>query len=67
MAGAEQPDVGDLGDSLAPLAARILKIYTMAQERNIHHDIMPAHGGAVLHIVETAATSDEDLFEDALF
>jgi len=67
MAGADRPDTSDLGDSLAPLAARILKIYTMAQERNVHHDIIPALNGSVLHIVETAATTDEDMFEDALF
>lgn len=66
MAGPEQADIGDLGESLAPLAARILKIYTMAQERNVHHDIIPAPSGAVLHVVETAK-NDEDLFEDALF
>ncbi len=68
MAGPHQPDVSDLADSLGPLAARILKVYTMAQERNVHHDILPAQSGAILHVVETAATAnDEDLFEDALF
>jgi hypothetical protein len=67
MAGPEHPDIADIADSLAPLGARILKIYTMAQERAVHHDFVPAQSGAVLHVVETAPASDEDLFEDALF
>jgi hypothetical protein len=65
MAG-PRPNVSDLADSLAPLTARIEKIYTMAQERNVHHQIVPAQGGAMLHIVETAAVSDDELLEAAL-
>lgn len=67
MAGPEHPDVADIADSLAPLGARILKIYTMAQERTVHHDFVPSQSGGILHVVETAPASDEDLFEDALF
>ncbi|MET0747291.1 MAG: chemotaxis protein [Rhizobium sp.] len=67
IAGPELPDVADLGESLAPLAARIMKTYTMAQERTVHHDVMPVDCGPVLHIVETAPASDEDLFKDARF
>ena len=68
LAGPHQSEAGDLADIIAPLAARIMKVYTMAQERNVHSDILPAPTGATLHAVETvAATSDEDLFEDALF
>ena len=68
LAGPHQSEAGDLADIIAPLAARIMKVYTMAQERNVHSDILPAPTGGTLHAVETvAATSDEDLFEDALF
>ncbi|CAN7244856.1 chemotaxis protein [Rhizobium sp. LjRoot254] len=61
-------DISDLADSVAGLGARILKLYTMAQEREIHSGFLPAAAGAVAATPTTsAATSDEDLFEDALF
>lgn len=69
VAGAEIADISDLADIVAPLDRKIFKLYTMAQERNVHRDIIPAMETAALAAVETASagTNEEDLFADALF
>lgn len=57
-----------LDDFLADISARIYKTYTMKAERDIHVSILggePLHSEPTHH--EPAASSDEDLFDDALF
>ncbi|OLP58764.1 hypothetical protein BJF93_16515 [Xaviernesmea oryzae] len=58
-----------LPEALPPAAEalgnRIFSIYTMVQERQIHLSLLP--GGAVEAHIETAAKTDEELFDDALF
>jgi flagellin-specific chaperone FliS len=41
-AGAPPADVSDLGEIVARLGVRIFDIYTTAQEREVHRDIIPA-------------------------
>lgn len=65
LAGSSLPEIDDLADVLAGLGPRIFKLYTMAQERTVHQAIIPA--GNVLTAPVTAATNDDELFEDALF
>lgn len=65
LAGSSLPEIDDLADVLAGLGPRIFKLYTMAQERTVHQAIIPA--GNVLAAPVTAATNDDELFEDALF
>lgn len=68
MANPHLVDISDLADSVADLGGRIFKLYTMAQEREIHLGFLPAAAGAFAAAPATAApASDEDLFEDALF
>jgi methyl-accepting chemotaxis protein len=59
-------DIGDLADHVGDLSARIYKIYTMAPERDIHLRFLPMSATAVAPVA-AVITSDEDLFEDALF
>jgi methyl-accepting chemotaxis protein len=63
LAGDEIANVSDLAEILAPLDRRIVKLYTMAQERTVHRFTVPAFDAAV---PGTAGTADEDLFADAL-
>lgn len=68
LAGEELPDMSDLTDALVMFGPRVMRLYTMAQERAIHSAILPASGYADAGVpAPVAATSDEDLFEDALF
>ncbi len=68
VAGSEIADISDLTDVIAPLDRQIFKHYTMAQERNIHRDIIPAREESTPAPAETVkAENDEDLFADALF
>lgn len=68
MANPRAIDISDIEDRVAGLNARIFKLYTMAQEREIHLDLMPALTEATPATTPAAAaTADEDLFEDALF
>jgi hypothetical protein len=53
----------NLRDFLAGISAQIARTYTMKAERDIHASIF---GGETNH-PEPVATSDEDLFDDALF
>ncbi len=69
LAGAEIADISDLAEAIAPLDRKIFKLYTMAQERTVHRNIVPAtEEAAAPAVVEAAqAADDEDLFADALF
>nr|WP_245355342.1 chemotaxis protein [Rhizobium leguminosarum] len=68
IAGTDIADISDLTEAIAPLDRKIFKHHTMAQERNIHRDIIPASEDSTPAPVETAkAENDEDLFADALF
>ncbi|MDM9620223.1 chemotaxis protein [Rhizobium sp. S96] len=69
IAGAEIADISDIAEAVAPLDKRIFKLYTMAQERTVHRDIVPATEEAATQVEETAsaAAEDDDLFADALF
>jgi len=67
MAGSDIADVSDLEEIIASLSARIFKIYTMAQERNVHRDIIAMDDSAAPAATAPAQTNDEDLFADALF
>lgn len=69
VAGAEIADISDLAAAIAPLDRKIFKLYTMAQERNVHRGIIAASEDAAPTVAEPVAAvgSDEDLFEDALF
>ncbi|WP_414130940.1 chemotaxis protein [Rhizobium jaguaris] len=67
MAGSEMADVNDLEEIITPLSARIFKIYTMVQERNIHRDIIAMDDSVAPAAAAPAKTDDEDLFADALF
>ena len=42
MAGTQIADISDLADIVAPLDRKIFKRYTLAQERTVHRDIVPA-------------------------
>ncbi|MBB4566438.1 hypothetical protein GGE60_000526 [Rhizobium leucaenae] len=65
MAGSYMADVSDLEETIAPLSARIFKTYTMAQERNVHRDIIAMDASAAP--AAAPAKADEYLFADALF
>lgn len=69
LAGAQIADISDLAEAIAPLDRKIFKLYTMAQERTVHRNIVPAtEEAATVTVVETAQPADdEDLFADALF
>jgi methyl-accepting chemotaxis protein len=69
VAGAEIADISDLAVVIAPLDRKIFKLYTMVQERNVHRGIIVAPEDAAPVAAEpvAAVSSDEDLFEDALF
>lgn len=58
-------DASGLEDALAELGGRIARTYTMASEREIHAQVFQT----VLDItpISAAPTSDEDLFDEALF
>ena len=62
-ASIDQGDLEGLDDLLAGISAQIFKTYTMKAERDIHVGIFG--GEPVQHA--PAVTSDEDLFDDALF
>ncbi|MBX5198760.1 chemotaxis protein [Rhizobium sp. NZLR10] len=68
VAGTDIADISDLAEVIAPLDRKIFKHYTMAQERNIHRDIIPASEDSTPAPAEIGkAENDEDLFADALF
>ena len=69
MANPHVVDISDLEDKVGEFSARLYKLYTMASEREIHLDFMPAPATGVAPAAQLSftAASDEDLFEDALF
>jgi methyl-accepting chemotaxis protein len=69
VAGAEIEDISDIAETIAPLDRKIFKLYTMVQERNVHRDIIAAteQTAPAAAAPVTVVSSDEDLFEDALF
>ncbi|WP_323688688.1 hypothetical protein [Rhizobium sp. AN83] len=59
-------DISGFAEKIQPFSARIYKIYTMAQERDVHLRYLPvdlASGQKAPATVE----DDDDLFADALF
>ncbi|MBB1250594.1 hypothetical protein [Rhizobium sp. G21] len=66
LAAQAEGDASILGSSADALSARIYKIYTMASERDLHRELMVVNQAADEPAVK-ALTSDEDLFDDALF
>jgi hypothetical protein len=69
VAGAEIEDISDIAEAIAPLDRKIFKLYTMVQERSVHRDIIAAteQTAPAAAAPASAVSSDEDLFEDALF
>jgi hypothetical protein len=67
IAGEHPSDTTGLDEALADLGSRIARTYTMVSEREVHARIFGAAAPAAPTIVRAAATSDEDLFDDALF
>ncbi len=63
------PDLSAFTDTIDSLTARIYKLYTMAQERDIHLRYLPSASLAAAPSQAAAAqsTDDDDLFADALF
>lgn len=72
LAGDVQVDLSAIRENILPMATSIYKLYTMAQERDIHVRFLPAvHRENVQSITASAdlfdEADDEDLFADALF
>ena len=69
IAGADIASSEGLEAVLAPLSQRVFKTYTMVQERNVHHAVIPPMEGfeAPAAAPAPAAQNDDDLFDDALF
>ncbi|WP_244477613.1 MULTISPECIES: chemotaxis protein [unclassified Rhizobium] len=69
IAGADIASSEGLEAVLAPLSQRVFKTYTMVQERNVHHAVIPPLEGfeAPAATPAPAAQDDDDLFADALF
>lgn len=65
LVDADLPDTAGLEEALADLGPRIARTYTMMPEREIHARIF----GTILEAppAASAAASDDDLFDDALF
>ena len=69
-AGMEIANIDDIAAQIAPLDRKIFKLYTMAQERNVHRAIIPAieeRAAPAAAATPAVAGDDEDLFADALF
>jgi hypothetical protein len=64
LAGDEAGGLSDMTELAAGLSAEIYKVYTMAQERDVHRRFLPV--SAPPEPVAAVAT-DDDLFADALF
>ena len=69
IAGADIASSEGLEAVLAPLSQRVFKTYTMVQERNVHHAVIPPMEGfeAPAAASAPAAQNDDDLFDEALF
>lgn len=65
LVGPDLPDTEGLDDALAELGGRIARTYTMVSEREVHARIL---GTAIdAPSAPSAAASDDDLFDEALF
>ncbi|UXS03668.1 chemotaxis protein [Agrobacterium tumefaciens] len=61
-------DITAFAEKILPLSSRIYKIYTMAQERDVHMHYLPVDlASGQKEPMATASDDDDDLFADALF
>ncbi|WP_421361692.1 chemotaxis protein [Agrobacterium rosae] len=61
-------DVSGFADKISPFSSQVFKLYTMAQERDIHLRFLPASTATSSSFAsQSAAAEDDDLFADALF
>jgi len=61
-------DITAFAEKILPLSSRIYKIYTMAQERDVHMHYLPVDlASGPKELMTTASDDDDDLFADALF
>lgn len=62
-------DVSGFSEKIEPFSLRVYKLYTMAQERDIHLHFLPASAAtsSAAPASQPAAADDDDLFADALF
>ncbi|MDO5896960.1 chemotaxis protein [Agrobacterium sp. Azo12] len=61
-------DVASIGEKIQPFSNRIYKLYTMAQERDIHAQYFPVDlAPAKEKVTSSSVDDDDDLFADALF
>ncbi|MCS4242932.1 hypothetical protein M2418_002463 [Rhizobium sp. BIGb0125] len=61
-------DVASIGEKIQPFSNRIYKLYTMAQERDIHTQYFPVElAPAKEKVTSSSVDHDDDLFADALF
>jgi hypothetical protein len=61
-------DVASIGEKIQPFSNRIYKLYTMAQERDIHAQYFPVDlATAKEKVTSSSVNDDDDLFADALF
>ncbi|WP_313617407.1 chemotaxis protein [Agrobacterium sp.] len=61
-------DVSFMAEKIQPFSNRIYKLYTMAQERDIHAQYLPIDLAPAKETVQsTSVDEDDDLFADALF
>ena len=60
-------DITTFADKIQPFSSRIYKLYTMAQERDVHMRYLPVDLAPEQKKAAAAAADDDDLFADALF
>ena len=63
-------DVSGFSQKIEPFSTRVYKLYTMAQERDVHVRYLPAavsSSRTPAAVSTTSASEDDDLFADALF
>ncbi|HEV7247979.1 MAG TPA: chemotaxis protein [Shinella sp.] len=65
LLGHELPDLSGLDEAIADLGSRISRTYTMVSEREVHARIFGTPMDAPAE--STAAKTDDELFDDALF
>lgn len=65
------PDVAGFDERVIPFAMKIYKLYTMAQERDIHRKFLPIEeqsgSASAAPAAGGSADEDDDLFADSLF
>jgi hypothetical protein len=70
LAAAPISDISALEGDIMPLSEKIYRLYTMAQERDVHLRYLPWNAGQAKSANTTTASvqdNDDDLFADALF